>query len=183
MKLSTKIIAGIIFFLVALLTWGSWDIRQNNIKSIASGMGTSANAGLLDDITAAVGGHISDVIDRSKDDEFIPGNTITKSEFTLSKDSIHWAEGGVSLVYDKGLTYIQLEPDFEAGLAPDLYIFTSKDRIDSQSALNRTEKLNLTKLKKGSGASYYLLDDVEDIKSIVIWCKRFNQWMGSAIIK
>jgi len=73
-----------------------------------------------------------------------------------------------------------LNEDFEAGLAPDLYIFTSTDVIDSQSALDKTKKMNLIKLKKGSGASFYEVEG--NIKSIVIWCQAFNQWMGSAIL-
>ena len=182
MKLSTKIIAGLVFFIIALMTLGAWDIRQNNIKSISMGM-PSANAGILEDIGAAIGGHIDDVTDRFKDDEFIPGDRIADFEFTYSKDSIHYANGTGEIVYENGQAYIQLNEDFAAGLAPDLYIFTSEKRITNQADVNRAVKMNLTKLKKGSGASYYKIDNHRNVKSIVIWCKRFNQLMGSAIVK
>ena len=181
MKLSTKILIGLIFFIMFILGLGAWDIRQNNIKSISMGM-PSAEAGILEDIGAAIGGHIDDVADRLKDDEFIPGDRIDNFEFTYSKDSIHYANGSGEIVVKDGKTYIQLNEDFSAGLAPDLYIFTSNKRITTQADVNRAEKMNLTKLKKGSGASYYEIDP-KDVKSIVIWCKRFNQLMGSAIVK
>ena len=177
MKLSTKILVGLSFFIMFLLGWGAWDIRQNNIKTISSG---EVHAGILDDITTAVTGHINDVIDRQKDDEFISGNIIKKAEFTLSKDSIHYVNGSLQVIESKGKTYIQLNEDFASGLAPDLYILTSEDIIDSQSDLDNTNKMNLIKLKKGSGASYYEVEG--NIKSVVIWCQAFNQWMGSAIL-
>ena len=180
MQITSKIIIGLIFFIVLLLGLGAWDIRQNNIKTIVSGQ---AHAGIFDDISTAIKGHIDDVIDRQKDDEFITGEVKAKGEFTLSKDSIHWAEGSVQVIEKEGKMFIQLGEDFEAGLAPDLYIFTSKDVIDSQSALDKTYKANLQKLVKGSGASFYDIHHRSKVKSIVIWCQAFNQWMGTAIIK
>jgi len=178
MSITTKIIVGISFFIMFLLGWGAYDIRQNNIKTISSG---EAHAGILDDITTAITGHYNDAKDRFKDDEFITGEVKASSEFTLSKDSIHWAEGGVQVIINKGKTYIQLDESFEAGLAHDLYIFTSNKIIDSQTDLNNAVKMNLQKLKKGSGASFYEVKG--EIKSIVIWCQAFNQWMGTAIVK
>jgi len=179
MSTATKIIIGLIFFIVFLLGFGAWDIRQNNIKTISSG---EVHAGILDDITTAITGHYNDAKERLfVEDEIISGTILAESEFTLSKDSIHWAEGSVSIIEaDDGKKYIQLGKDFEAGLAPDLYIFTSTDLIDSQSALDKATRFNLYKLKKGSGASVYQVTG--NIKSIVIWCSAFNQWMGTAVV-
>ena len=179
MSITTKIIVGLSFFIMFLLGWGSWDIRQNNIKTIVSG---EAHAGIFDDILDAAKGHTNDIIERiTVDDEFVTGDVVKSGEFTLTKDSIHWAKGGVQVIDMNGKTYIQLDETFEAGLAPDLYVFTSDKTIDSQQALNRDVKSNLQKLNKGSGASIY--EVTGDIKSIVIWCQAFNQWMGTAIVK
>jgi len=174
-----KILIGVILFIIFILGFGAWDIRQSNLISISSG---KAHAGIIDDITTAITGHVKDIKDRVlTDDEFVEGKVISESEFTLTKDSIHWAKGGVKIIEMNNDKYIQLNEDFEAGLAPDLYIFTSTDIIDSQSDLDKTVKSNLIKLKKGSGASIYKVSG--DIKSIVIWCKAFNQWMGTAVVQ
>ena len=155
--------------------WG-WNERQSNLISISKGDGVQLS--FIDDIKDAITGHIDDYKDRQKDDEFISGLINKSGKFTNVKDSIHWAEGSFEIIYKDGLQYIQLLSDFEAGLAPDLYIFTSPKVLKNQADIDQNQKFNLTKLKKGSGASYYLVEG--DIKSIVIWCQRFNQFMGSA---
>lgn len=135
----------------------------------------------FNDIKTAITGHIDDAVDRFKDDQFVNGVTTKSSSFTLTKDSIHWAEGNVFIVEKDNKKYVQLGNTFEAGLAPDLYIFTSSKIISSQHDVDVASKDNLQKLVKGSGASFYEVSG--DIKSIVIWCQAFNQWMGTAIIK
>ena len=155
--------------------WG-WNERQTNIISISAGNGVQVS--FLDDIKDAITGHIDDVIDRQKEDKFIDGLIETSTTFTNVKDNIHWAKGSVEIIYKDGLRYIQLGSDFEAGLAPDLYIYTSPKILKNQADIDQNQKFNLTKLTKGSGASYYLITG--DVKSIVIWCQRFNQFMGSA---
>jgi len=181
MKLTTKIIIGLSFFIMFLLGWGSWDIRQNNIKSISSGQ---AHAGILDDIGAAISGHAIDIKNRILvDDELISnGKTLKKSSFKYTKDSIHWAKGDVSIIKYKGKRYIQLHKNFESGLAPDLYLMTSSSKIKTQWDLDNHKKIEIAKLKKSKGATVYEIPKDLKIKSIIIWCKRFNQFMGSAIV-
>lgn len=176
-----KILIGLSIFCVFIIGLGAWDIRQSNIKSIVSG--NTAQAGIFDDITNAIDGHIHDIKDRILvDDQFITGDVISESKFTYSKDSIHWANGTVKIVEANGKYYIQLGEDFEAGLAPDLYILTSESVIKTQTDLDLAKKDNLIKLAKGKGATVYEITNVEDINSIVIWCQRFNQLMGSSVI-
>ena len=169
------IILGI--FIIGVL---SWNDRQKNIISISNG--ENIQVSFIDDIFDAVKGHIEDIEDRQKDDSFINGEIESNWKFKYTKDSIHWAEGSAEIVNHNGTKFIQLLSDFDSGLAPDLYIFTSSDIIKTQEDLDKTKKQNLRKLIKGSGASFYQIDN-SDIKSIVIWCKRFNQFMGSAIIQ
>ena len=164
-----------IIFVIGVI---SWNDRQKNIISISNG--ENIQMSFFGDIFDAFKGHIEDIEDRQKDDQFINGEIISKAKFEYTKDSIHWAEGSLEIVNNNGKKYIQLLSDFDSGLAPDLYIFTSNKEIKTQSDLDAAEKMNLKKLYKGSGASYYEVSG--DIKSIVIWCKRFNQFMGSAII-
>ena len=191
MSTVNKILIGLIFFIIFLLGVGSWDIRNNNIKSIS--LGNAAHAGIFDDIKDAISGHIDDVKDRLKDDQHIMGITLNESTFSWSSDSIHYANGSVKIVH-KPLSseyYVQLNEDFSAGLAPDLYIYLAPGHITSDAEFVNGDKLELGKLVKGSGASYYKIPD-EIIKkyankqyenmpfSVVIHCKRFNEPMGAA---
>ena len=155
--------------------WG-WNERQTNLISISSGQGVQLS--FIDDVFDAITGHIEDIEDRQKDDQFIDGEIIKSGKFTNVKDSIHWAEGSLEIIKNETGTYIQLLSDFDSGLAPDLYIYTSDKILKNQADIDQNQKFNLTKLVKGSGASYYKVEG--DIKSIVIWCQRFNQFMGSA---
>ncbi len=141
-------------------------------------------AGIFDDIKGAITGHYDDLKERVfVENEYADGLTIATTEFKYTKDSLHWAEGSVSIVKDGDKKYLQLHGDFEAGLAPDLYVYISSDIIKSQADFDKLWVVELAKLKKGSGASYYEIETALDIKSIIIQCKRFNQFMGSALIE
>ena len=186
MSIANKIIIGLVIFIVFLLGVGSWDIRQNNIKSIS--LGNAAHAGIFDDISDAISGHYNDAVDRLKDDEVIDGRTIiNQSSFTWSSDSIHYANGSVDIVKVNDKFYVQLNKDFNAGFAPDLYVYLTKGHIKSDSQFkNETMKLELGKLVKGSGASYYEVPShlskyaTAVPFSVVIHCKRFDEPMGAA---
>ena len=94
--------------------------------------------------------------------------------------------GAVSLIWDEvnDKHYIQLEDNFEAGLAPDLYIYvsTSATPIVDEKTFFATTQLELGKLVKGSGASFYEVPAGIKPAQITIWCKRFSQFMGSATV-
>ena len=83
-----------------------------------------------------------------------------------------------------GKTYVQLNEDFEAGLAPDLYIYvsTSATPIVDEKSFFATTQLELSKLGKGSGASFYEVPAGIKPAQVTIWCKRFSEFMGSATI-
>ena len=81
----------------------------------------------------------------------------------------------------QGTNYVQLGKDFEAGLAPDLYIYAStRANIVDEESFFDSPQVELGKLIKGTGASFYGLPDNLQPKSVTIWCKRFSQFMGSA---
>ena len=183
MSITSKIIVGLSFFIMFLLGWGAWDIRQNNIKTISSG---EAHAGIFDDIKDAITGHIEDYNDRSKEDQFVKGATWQKSKFTWSSDSIHYANGSAFIIKNKdGKYFVQLGKDFNAGFAPDLYIYLAEGHISSDDEFKQAKKIELSKLIKGEGASYYDITsyfnefDKKEF-SVVIHCKRFNEPMGAS---
>ena len=144
----------------------------------------TASAGIFGDVWTAITGHVDDIKDRRSDDTFAPGAPIKTSKFRENdpgQDVAHWVTGLLFIVEYQGTRYVQLGTDFEAGLAPDLYIYvsTTPNIIDEDSFFN-SEQIELGKLTKGSGASFYELPPNIDPSSVTIWCKAFSQFMGSA---
>lgn len=175
-----KIILILVAFIMFILTFAAWDIRNNNIISISK-----ANASIFSDIRDAIKGHASDIKDRILiDDEYATGMTEQTAKFEYTQDDgIHWAKGSVSLVKDVDKYYIQLNSDFEAGLAPDLYLYiTNHSIVTNQKQFESSKVIEVAKLKKGKGATYYELPRMTKVKSIIIHCKRFNEFMGSAVL-
>ena len=144
-----------------------------------------SKAGIFDSIRDAVTGHVEDVKDRYLiDDEYVAGDKIKFSVADWSSDSVHYIDGAASIIRNDDGVFVQLEDDFKAGLAPDLYVYIAKGHIDTDAEFVNGTKLELGKLTKGSGASFYkipsYLEGYSGEKfSVVIHCKRFNEPMGS----
>ena len=152
-----------------------------------------ASAGILDDIGAAIKGHVDDVKSRiNATDEVIDAvTTYTSGEFRpddIGSDFLHNGSGSVSIVDDiNGDTYIQLGSDFKSTPGPDyhVYISTSTGIVDEES-FYASVQIEVGELKAGSGATYYKLPEgvsVFDVKSVTIWCKRFGAFITSADMK
>ena len=144
--------------------------------------------GLSGTIRDAVNGHVADITERvTVADEVASGDVLTTAVFREDdpgNDAAHWVKGSVSIVEMDGKTYVQLNSDFEAGLAPDLYIYvsTSATPIVDEKSFFATTQLELGKLVKGSGASFYEVPNGIKPAQVTIWCKRFSQFMGSATV-
>lgn len=169
-----KILYGLMSFIVVMLTVAFFTISGES------------KAGIFDDIRDAFTGHVEDVKDRYlKDDQFVEGDKKLFSVADWSSDSIHYIDGAASIIQDKnGQKFVQLEEDFAAGLAPDLYVYLAEGHITSDAQFVNGRKMELGKLIKGSGASFYeipkFLNGYSDRKfSVVIHCKRFNEPMGA----
>ena len=152
-----------------------------------------AQAGIFDDITAAVTGHVDDIKSRiNVEHEVIDAvTTYTSGEFRpddIGSDLFHNGSGTVSIVDDAdGNTYIQLADNFESTPGPDyhVYISTSTGIVDEGSFYDSVQ-VEVGKLVRGKGASYYELPEgmsVFDVKSVTIWCKRFGAFITSADLK
>ena len=139
------------------------------------------------EIKDAVVGHTTDAIERvTVSDEFAPGNVQASNNFRSDDpgvDAAHWVSGTAQVIrdHDTGKVYVQLQDNFNSGLAPDLYIYVSEHegQIGDEAAFNSVNQIELGKLTKGSGASFYEVPAGVDVQSITIWCKRFGQFMGS----
>lgn len=147
----------------------------------------TAHSGWFDDITTIVGGHISDLQSRFKDDQLIDGRIITRGKFRENdrgQDTLHHGSGSVVVVDTPDGHYIQLAPDFSSTPGPDYHVYVSQDtNIDHEDRFVKANQIELGRLIKGSGASYYKIPDNTDFQSITIWCKAFNEFIMSADFK
>lgn len=147
----------------------------------------SAHAGWLDSISTVVGGHISDLQSRFKDDQLIDGKIIATTKFRENdrgQDTLHHGSGSVLIVDTPEGRYIQLAPDFSSTPGPDYHVYVSQDtNIDHEDRFVKTSQAELGRLIKGSGASYYKLPDNTEFQSVTIWCKAFNEFIMSADFK
>jgi len=179
-----------VVFHIAMLQYGnSPRMLSNHMKKtflviILSFITCSAQAGWLDDIKTAVGGHLSDIKSRFMDDQVIEGNVIASAIFReddRGQDMLHHGSGSVTLVQTSEGRYVQLAPDFFSTPGPDYHVYVSNDtNIDHEDRFIKAHQQELGKLIKGSGASYYKLPENTEFKSVTIWCKAFNEFIMSA---
>lgn len=153
------------------------------IISLTAGAHT-AHAGLFDDLTTIVGGHVSDIKSRFKDDQLIEGEIVAQTAFReedRGQDALHHGSGSVLLVEAEDGRYIQLAPDFDSTPGPDYHVYVSTDtNVDHEDRFDKSKQIELGRLIKGSGASFYKLPEGVEFSSVTIWCKRFGEFITSA---
>ncbi len=147
----------------------------------------SVHSSWLDDIKTVVGGHISDIQSRFKDDQLIDGKIIARAQFRENdrgQDTLHHGSGSVLVVETPEGRFIQLAPDFSSTPGPDYHVYVSQDtNIDHEDRFVKAKQTELGRLIKGSGASYYMIPDNTNFQSVTIWCKAFNEFIMSADFK
>ena len=147
----------------------------------------TTHSGCLDDITTVVGGHISDLQSRFTDDQLIDGEIIARAKFRENdrgQDTLHHGSGSVLVIDTPEGRFIQLAPDFSSTPGPDYHVYVSQDtNVDHEDRFMKAKQIELGRLIKGSGASYYKIPDNTDFQSVTIWCKAFNEFIMSADFK
>ena len=153
-----------------------------------------SKAGIFDDITTAITGHIDDAKSRiNSTDTFIVGKTIASGSFRsddAGQDFAHRGSGDVSIIKKDGSYYLQLGDNFTTTPGPDYHIYVSTTTgIDTKAKFKAATTYEIAKLSQGVGAHFYKLDipfyiDIEsfDSASITIWCKAFGAFITSADI-
>ncbi len=143
-----------------------------------------ANASWFDNLKTIVGGHISDIKSRFEDDQLIDGTIVAKAQFRENdrgQDSLHNGSGSVLLVKSDEGRFIQLAPDFKSTPGPDYHIYVSQDtNVDHEDRFNHDRQIELGKLIKGSGATYYKIPNGVKVSSVTVWCKSFREFIVSA---
>ncbi|ABC63546.1 DM13 domain-containing protein [Erythrobacter litoralis] len=103
-------------------------------------------------------------------------------------DSSHPASGGVEIVKLKGGGLgVKLKGDFKVRGGPDLRVWLS-DASNPRNgrAVRSKDYVDLGRLKSSSGEQIYRIPasaDVADANSVVIWCRAFGVFFGSATLK
>lgn len=87
--------------------------------------------------------------------------------------------GAVQLVKKDGALWLSLGEDFKTGFGPDVFVLLHKQ--SKPKSYGDADFINLGMLTKFKGASLFKLPagaDLTDIKSVVIWCRKFNVTFG-----
>ena len=144
----------------------------------------SVHANFFDNLKTVVGGHISDLQSRFKDDQLIDGKITAQASFRENdrgQDTLHHGSGSALVVETPEGRFIQLAPDFTSTPGPDYHVYISQDtKVDHEDRFVKANQTELGRLVKGSGASYYKIPDDTEFQSVTIWCKAFNEFIMSA---
>ncbi|HBO15865.1 MAG TPA: hypothetical protein DD440_05965 [Porticoccaceae bacterium] len=145
-------------------------------------------------VAAGIGSHIADAsvhkgshgyARESVKSEFAEGTVLRPGEFRENDrgvDAAHLTKGSVQLIKSAdGITFLQLGGDFNAGEAPDLYVYASAAlRVDHTDAFELEKQMELGRLQNTRNASFYPIPPGKVVNSVTIWCKRLRVFMGSA---
>lgn len=103
----------------------------------------------------------------------------------------HPTSGSVSVVREGENKYIEFGEDFKTDSGPDLFVILhkNKDVIGTTKAPTHSIKegdyVTLEPLKKVKGKQRYKIPsevNLENYKSVAIWCRQFNATFGAATL-
>lgn len=143
--------------------------------------------GFFSKIGDAVSGHIKDAKSRFADGATIGGKVVKSAELREDlpgSDTAHYGTGSVTIEEKEGLYYVQFADNTSIGFAPDLNIYVSTDGdIVDEPGFEKLNPVHLGEMTKPNGSSFYALPagmKHDEIKSVVVWCRRFSEFMSSA---
>ena len=144
----------------------------------------SASAQLLD----AIRGHVQDLKVRFDDHQKIEGDVIKGGQIDKNakgQDLIHNSSGEWSLVKVGDQLFLQSSEDFRSSPGPDYHIYVSSKPAIKDNDEFSAQQIEVSRIKKPNGAAFYLLktQNHEDINSMLIWCKQFKEYIGSADLR
>lgn len=144
-------------------------------------MGPNANAQLLD----AIRGHVQDFKVRFDDHQKIEGELIKRGQIdkkAKGQDLIHNSSGEWSVIKVGNQLFLQSSENFRSSPGPDYHIYISSKSAIKDNDEFSAQQIEVSRLKKPNGAAFYLLptQNPEEVSSILIWCKHFKEYIGSA---
>ncbi len=97
---------------------------------------------------------------------------------------IHWGRGNVSIYKGSEGFEVFINKNFEVGAGPAFHVYVSESsNIKSNAEFKSSISYDLGSLKSFKGSQVYKIPNTIDyskIKSVVIWCKKFGQYITSA---
>lgn len=144
----------------------------------------SASAQILD----AIRGHVQDLKVRFDDHQKIEGDIIKRGQIDKSakgQDLIHNSSGEWQLVKVGNQLFLQSSDDFRSSPGPDYHIYISSKPAIKDNDEFSSQQIEVSRIKKPNGAAFYLLktQDPDDVSSMLIWCKQFKEYIGSADLR
>lgn len=144
----------------------------------------SVSAQLLD----VIRGHVQDLKVRFDDHQKIEGDILKRGQIDKNakgQDLIHNSSGEWLLVKVGDQLFIQSSEDFRSSPGPDYHIYISNKPAIKDNDEFSAQQIEVSRIKKPNGAAFYLLktQNPEDINSMLIWCKQFKEYIGSADLR
>lgn len=144
-------------------------------------MGPNANAQLLD----AIRGHVQDFKVRFDDHQKIEGELIKRGQIdkkAKGQDLLHNSSGEWSVIKVGNQLFLQSSENFRSSPGPDHHIYISSKSAIKDNDEFGAQQIEVSRLKKPDGAAFYLLptQNPEEVSSMLIWCKQFKEYIGSA---
>jgi hypothetical protein len=143
-----------------------------------------ANAQLLD----AIRGHAKDLRVRFDDHQKIDGELIKRGQIDKTakgQDLIHNSSGEWSVLKVGNQLFLQSSENFRSSPGPDYHVYiSSKSAIQDNNEFS-VQQIEVSRIKKPNGAAFYLLptQNPDDVNSMLIWCKQFKEYIGSADLR
>ena len=133
-------------------------------------------------------GHAKDIQSRFTEDQVISGDTIRKGDIDTSakgQDLLHSSSGTWSVVKVGADLYLQSSENFSSSLGPDYHVYISRLPAIKDNEEFNDQQIEVARLSKPNGAAYYKLatTNPDDVQSVLIWCKEFKEYIGSADLK
>jgi hypothetical protein len=144
----------------------------------------TASAQLLD----AIRGHAQDLKSRFEDNQKVEGEILKRGQIDKNakgQDLIHNSSGEWFLIKAGNQLFLQSSEDFKSSPGPDYHIYMSSKPAIKDNDEFSAQQIEVSRIKKPNGAAFYLLktQNPEDINSVLIWCKQFKEYIGSADLR
>ncbi len=145
---------------------------------------TSVSAQLLD----AIRGHAQDLKSRLESNQKVEGDILKRGQIDKNakgQDLIHNSSGEWTLVKVGNQLFLQSGEDFRSSPGPDYHIYISNKPAIKDNDEFSAQQIEVSRIKKPNGAAFYLLktQNPEDVNSMLIWCKQFKEYIGSADLR
>jgi hypothetical protein len=133
----------------------------------------------------AIRGHAQDLRARFSDHKKIDGEVLKRGEINTrakGQDMLHNSSGTWSLIKSGNQLFLQSGENFRSSPGPDYHVYVSSGPAIQDNQDFSDKQVEVGRLTKPNGAAYYPLtiQNLSEVTSVLIWCKQFKEYIGSA---